>query len=100
MSPRTAVGLKALRSVPQRLLIGLVLIYRWTLKPWLGQGCRFEPTCSAYALQALREHGAAGGSYLASRRILRCHPWCDGGLDPVPAHRPRLFNLFSAKSRS
>lgn len=94
-----STALKALRGVPQRLLIGLVLAYRWTLKPWLGQSCRFEPTCSAYALQALREHGAAGGSYLASRRILRCHPWCNGGVDPVPSQRPRLFNLFSAKSR-
>ena len=94
-----SVVLKALLGLPQRLLIGVVLAYRWTLKPWLGQSCRFEPTCSAYALQALREHGAGGGSYLASRRILRCHPWCDGGVDPVPAQRPRLFNLFSAKSR-
>lgn len=96
---KASIALKALLGVPQRLLIGLVLAYRWTLRPWLGQACRFEPTCSGYALEALRAHGAAGGSYLASRRILRCHPWCDGGLDPVPAQRPRLFNLFSAKSR-
>lgn len=95
----SAFLIRALVSLPQRLLIGLVLAYRWTLKPWLGQACRFEPTCSAYALQALREHGAAGGAYLATRRILRCHPWCDGGHDPVPAERPRLFNLFSVKSR-
>lgn len=86
-------------SLPQRLLVGLVMAYRWTLKPWLGQSCRFEPSCSSYALQALHEHGAAGGSYLATRRILRCHPWCDGGIDPVPAQIPRPFHLFSAKSR-
>ena len=66
------------------ILIGLVKGYRLLLSPWLGSQCRFEPTCSAYALQALQEHGAAGGSYLAARRILRCHPWCAGGLDPVP----------------
>lgn len=84
--------LAAASSLPQRLLIGLVRLYRWALKPWLGSACRFEPTCSAYALQALQQHGAAAGSYLATRRLLRCHPWCDGGLDPVPAGRPRLFS--------
>jgi putative membrane protein insertion efficiency factor len=59
--------------------------YRLLLSPWIGSQCRFEPTCSAYALRALEQHGAAGGSYLATRRILRCHPWCAGGFDPVPA---------------
>jgi uncharacterized protein len=58
--------------------------YRFFLSPWLGSACRFEPTCSLYALQALERHGAARGSYLAAHRVLRCHPWCDGGLDPVP----------------
>lgn len=91
--------LTMLVQLPQRLLVGLVLTYRYMLKPWLGQSCRFEPTCSAYALEALRGHGAMGGSYLATRRILRCHPWCNGGLDPVPVQLPRLFTLFSAKSR-
>jgi uncharacterized protein len=88
-----------LARLPQRVLIGIVQLYRWTLKPWLGQACRFEPTCSAYALQALREHGAAGGSYLATRRLLRCHPWCQGGHDPVPATLPRLLPQISTKSR-
>ena len=58
--------------------------YRFFLSPWLGSACRFEPTCSAYALEALALHGAAKGSYLSGRRVLRCHPWCLGGLDPVP----------------
>jgi uncharacterized protein len=70
--------------VPQRLLIGLVKGYRLLLSPWLGSACRFTPTCSAYALEALAEHGAAGGSYLTVARLARCHPWCEGGHDPVP----------------
>lgn len=80
-----------LRDLPRRLLILLVRGYRLLLSPWLGSQCRFEPTCSAYALGALEVHGAAAGTYLTARRVLRCHPWCDGGLDPVPAERPRLF---------
>ena len=67
-----------------RLLIGLVKAYRLLLSPSLGSSCRFEPTCSAYALQALQRHGSAKGSYLTLKRLGRCHPWCAGGLDPVP----------------
>jgi putative membrane protein insertion efficiency factor len=67
-----------------RLLILLVKGYRLFLSPWLGSSCRFEPTCSVYALQALQRFGAAKGSYLMLHRIGRCHPWCDGGMDPVP----------------
>ena len=74
----------------QRLLMALVRGYRLMLSPWLGSACRFEPTCSAYSLEALERHGAAMGSYLTVRRLARCHPWCQGGRDPVPA-RPRLF---------
>lgn len=70
--------------VPQRVLILLVQAYRLLLKPWLGNACRFEPTCSAYALQALERHGAARGALLSGWRLARCHPWCEGGLDPVP----------------
>ncbi|MBN8508554.1 MAG: membrane protein insertion efficiency factor YidD [Burkholderiales bacterium] len=75
----------------QRLLLLLVRGYRFFLKPWLGNACRFEPTCSAYALEALERHGALGGSWLAAGRLLRCHPWCAGGCDPVPGAPPRLF---------
>lgn len=73
------------------LLVLLVRGYRLLLSPWVGNGCRFEPSCSAYALQSLEQHGAAAGSYLTVARLLRCHPWCAGGHDPVPAGRPRLF---------
>ncbi len=85
--------------LPQVLLTGLVRGYRFFLKPWLGNACRFEPTCSAYALQALERHGALVGSYLMTTRILRCHPWCDGGCDPVPDQPPRLFTRLLSKTR-
>jgi len=68
----------------QRLLVLLVKGYRLILSPWLGSACRFTPSCSAYALDALHHHGAAKGSFLTLRRLSRCHPWCDGGYDPVP----------------
>ena len=70
--------------LPQRLLKGLVHGYRLLFKAWLGSACRFEPSCSAYALQALDRHGAAKGSLLTAARLLRCHPYCAGGCDPVP----------------
>lgn len=73
------------------LLIGLVRGYRLLLSPWLGSSCRFEPSCSLYSLQALQTHGAMAGSYLTLARLVRCHPWCAGGLDPVPAKKPGLF---------
>ncbi|WP_077002432.1 membrane protein insertion efficiency factor YidD [Variovorax sp. KK3] len=90
------------------LLIGLVKAYRLLLSPWLGQSCRFEPTCSVYAIEALDVHGAAAGSYLTLRRLVRCQPWCKGGHDPVPsmeAYRHRrsgaLFSsLFSDDKKS
>lgn len=86
----------ALVRLPQTLLIGLVKGYRLLLSPWLGSACRFEPTCSAYSLEALQQHGAAVGSYLTLRRLARCHPWCEGGHDPVPpATAARSFSLFS-----
>lgn len=81
------VGHRLLRGVfalPQYLLIGLVKAYRLLLSPWLGSACRFEPTCSAYSLQALQERGAVVGTYLTLHRLVRCQPWCDGGHDPVP----------------
>lgn len=94
MAMLTSPGLD-LRALPRQLMVGVVRGYRLMLSPWLGSNCRFEPTCSRYALDALDRHGAAAGSYLAATRILRCHPWCDGGLDHVPAERPRLFrHLF------
>lgn len=80
----------------QQLLMTLVKGYRLLLSPWLGSACRFEPTCSAYALDALRAHGAGAGTYLTLKRLARCHPWCAGGHDPVPVEKPRLSSqLFT-----
>jgi len=67
-----------------RLLILLIQAYRLVLSPLLGPRCRFHPTCSAYAIEAIRLHGALRGSALAARRIVRCHPLNPGGIDPVP----------------
>ena len=82
----------------RHVLSALVKAYRTFLSPSLGSSCRFEPTCSLYALQALNQHGAAAGSYLALARIARCHPWCAGGLDPVPAESPRLLSRLISPS--
>ncbi|MDO8277729.1 MAG: membrane protein insertion efficiency factor YidD [Burkholderiaceae bacterium] len=79
-------------------LMFLVKGYRLLISPALGSNCRFEPSCSAYALQALEQHGAAAGSYLTLRRLARCGPWCDGGHDPVPQDRPSLFSRFALHS--
>ena len=87
-------------------LIGLVRGYRLLLSPWLGSSCRFTPTCSVYSIQALEQHGAAAGTYLTLSRIGRCHPWCQGGHDPVPGtlHAPRflsrLLSPFTQKKSS
>ena len=90
----------------RRLLIGLVKVYRLLLSPWLGQSCRFEPTCSAYAIEALERHGAATGSYLTLHRLARCQPWCKGGHDPVPPSKAQraaaggLFSFLSSDKKS
>lgn len=78
----------AVEQAVQQALVGLVRGYQLFFSPWLGTSCRFAPSCSHYALQALAAHGPARGSLLAARRLLRCHPWCDGGLDPVPPRLP------------
>jgi putative membrane protein insertion efficiency factor len=82
----------------RHLLTAIVKAYRLLLSPSLGSSCRFEPTCSLYSLQALEQHGAAMGSYLTVARIARCHPWCTGGLDPVPTESPRLFGRLISPS--
>ncbi len=66
------------------ILIGLLMIYRRLLSPLLGQNCRFHPTCSRYAVDAIRAHGALRGSWMALGRVSRCQPFHEGGLDPVP----------------
>jgi len=69
-------------------LIALVVVYRYGVAPLLGRPCRFQPTCSEYALEALHRHGAWRGSLLTVARVARCHPWGGSGYDPVPPLRP------------
>jgi putative membrane protein insertion efficiency factor len=87
-----------MRTRPQAMLVGVVRAYRFFLSPWLGSACRFAPTCSAYALDALEMHGAALGTALTIGRIGRCHPWCAGGIDPVPVGTPRFFSALLGRA--
>jgi putative membrane protein insertion efficiency factor len=68
----------------QAILISLIQLYRFLISPWVGQHCRFHPTCSCYALTAIERFGAVRGSFLTVQRLLKCHPWHAGGFDPVP----------------
>lgn len=70
-------------------LIALIRGYQWFVSPLLGPHCRFYPSCSQYACEAIARHGAARGIWLAVRRLLRCHPWHPGGVDPVPEPSPK-----------
>ena len=73
-----------MRAVPKRMLLALILFYRRNISPMFPPCCRFIPTCSEYAMEAVEKYGALKGGYLALRRILRCHPFHPGGYDPVP----------------
>jgi uncharacterized protein len=82
-----------------RPLMGAVWLYRRGVSPFLGLNCRFMPSCSEYAAEALREHGGVKGSWLALRRIGRCHPWGGSGYDPVPPPRGRDADGGGAEGR-
>jgi putative membrane protein insertion efficiency factor len=68
----------------QTLALGLIRAYRYLLSPWFGNQCRFYPSCSVYAEEAIQRHGILRGSWLTVARLSKCHPWHRGGLDPVP----------------
>ena len=75
-----------MRRLPSPFKIA-IRVYQWTLSPILGPNCRYLPSCSDYAIEAIERHGAMAGLWLGLRRLLRCHPWTAGGYDPVPEHR-------------
>jgi len=76
----------------RRIVMGLIWLYRTCLSPFLGSNCRYYPSCSAYAHEAVDRHGVVRGGWLATRRILRCHPWHEGGFDPVPCEPEKGLN--------
>ena len=76
-----------LRAVPRLLLVALIRVYQSVISPMTGPTCRYYPSCSSYALTAVQRHGAVRGTWLAGRRLLRCHPWAAGGVDDVPPVR-------------
>ena len=78
------------------ILIGLLKGYRFAISPLYGQVCRYHPTCSAYALEAVQTHGAVRGTWFAMRRVVRCHPWAAGGIDPVPPRKNRRSSTPSS----
>jgi putative membrane protein insertion efficiency factor len=71
-----------------RLLLGLIRVYQLVLSPWLGRACRYQPTCSVYAADAIRRHGAWAGGWMGAARLCRCHPWGGSGYDPAPGEKP------------
>jgi putative membrane protein insertion efficiency factor len=75
-------------NIVRAALLGLIRLYQITLSPWLGRQCRYEPTCSRYAAEALQRFGVRRGMRLAAKRIARCHPWGRSGYDPVPQLEP------------
>lgn len=68
----------------RKLLIGFITLYRYALSPFLGNNCRYHPTCSCYTQEAISRYGVVRGGWLGVKRISRCHPWHEGGIDPVP----------------
>lgn len=77
-------------NLAQRFLLKLIQLYRLILSPWIGQQCRFYPTCSHYGEEAIRRFGAMKGSWLTLKRLLKCAPWHQGGFDPVPTKQDKL----------
>lgn len=70
-------------------LIGFIKLYQWLISPLLGPSCRFHPTCSHYAIEAIEKHGVFKGGYLSVRRLIKCQPFHEGGLDPVPEKKDK-----------
>jgi len=76
--------MRLFKSIIQALLLGLVRLYQMVISPWLPNACRYSPTCSQYAIEAIQKYGPIKGTWLAMKRISSCHPWGGSGYDPVP----------------
>lgn len=100
MTRALAIGMRTLPFAVALLLRGLILVYRYGLSPVLGPHCRYTPTCSAYAEEAIRLHGPVRGGWVALRRISRCHPWGETGYDPVSIPEPAKPALTHRNARS
>ena len=80
--------------LPRNIVVALLRVYRAVISPLYGDVCRYYPSCSAYALGAVQQHGVVSGGFLAARRLARCHPWAEGGVDDVPpAHSHHHFHV-------
>ena len=82
-------------SWPKKLVLMSLRLYKVAVSPWLGNACRYLPTCSEYATEAVERHGVMRGSFMAGKRLLRCHPFASGGYDPVSQHRQEGQGSFS-----
>ncbi|MGM1029210.1 MAG: membrane protein insertion efficiency factor YidD [Actinomycetota bacterium] len=83
-------SLSRLRLIPRNICVAILVVYRAVISPLYGDVCRYYPSCSSYALQAIQQHGVVRGIWLGARRILRCHPWAAGGVDDIPEPQARL----------
>lgn len=79
--------------LPRNVVVALLRLYRAVISPLYGDVCRYYPSCSAYALGAVQQHGVVVGGYLAARRVVRCHPWAEGGVDDVPPAHSRHVHV-------
>lgn len=89
-----------MRQIPKLVAIQLLRVYKWAISPMFPASCRYVPTCSEYAMEAIERHGALRGSWMAFTRILRCHPFVRGGYDPVVSDRPTTHDQLPAAACS
>jgi hypothetical protein len=89
-----------LRKIPGQILMGLIRFYQVAISPWTPPSCRYTPTCSSYAREAIELHGAGRGTWLAFKRFLRCNPWGGWGYDPVPGHHEHVHRHPDAGSNT
>lgn len=79
--------------LPRNIVVAVLRAYRFVISPFYGNVCRYYPSCSAYAVGAVQQHGVVVGGFLAARRVARCHPWAEGGIDDVPPSHSHRFHV-------